>query len=108
MRGVFEQREESFEKGYVIGEEVRFKALARRNKALGLWAAQLLGYQGEAAKAYANALVQAQVEQNDDEMLVAEFGRAFARAGINLSVHRIHRKVNATMAEATASIVAGR
>jgi hypothetical protein len=107
MRGVFEQREESFEKGYVIGEEVRFKALARRNKALGLWAAQLLGYQGEAAKAHANALVQAQVGRDDDETLVVEFGRTFGRAGINLSAHRIRRKMDAAMAEAIANIVAG-
>ncbi len=80
MSGVFEQREESFEQQFVISEEVRFKARARRNKLVGLWAARLLGYEGEAAKARADALVEAQVGRGDDGALAAELrGELFAR-----------------------------
>jgi len=108
MRGVFDQREESFERGYVISEEVRFKALAKRNKALGVWAAELLGREGDAALAYASALVEAQVGREDDEALAAEFAKEFSRAGVNLSTHRIRRKIDAAMAEAVNEIMAGR
>ena len=108
MSGVFERREECFEKRFVIGEEVRFKALARRNKLVGLWAAQLLGYDGEAAKARADALVEAQLGRGDDETLAAELRGELARGGIALSTHRIRRKMDQAMAQAVEGIQAGR
>ena len=52
----FDQREDSFEKRYVHDEELRFRAEARRNKLLGLWAAEKLGKTGAEAQAYAEAL----------------------------------------------------
>jgi hypothetical protein len=107
MRGVFEQRAECFEKRFVISEEVRFKALARRNKLVGLWAAQLLGYEGEAAKARADALVEAQVGRGDDETLAAELRGELSRGGITLSTHRIRRKMDQAMAQAVEGIQAG-
>jgi hypothetical protein len=108
MGDEFERREESFEKRFALSEETRFKALARRNKLLGLWAAHLLGHQGDAAKAHADALVEAQVGQGDDAALAAELGAQFSRAGIDLSPHRIARKIDEAMAQALDSIQAGR
>ena len=55
----FDKREEGFEKKFAVDEELRFKAEARRNKLLGLWAASLLGKSGEAAAAYARDVVAA-------------------------------------------------
>ena len=49
----FDKREEGFEKQFAHDEELRFKANARRNKLLGLWAAELMGLKGEAASNYA-------------------------------------------------------
>ena len=46
-------REEGFERKFAFDEELRFKAAARRNKALGLWAAEKLGKFGAEAEAYA-------------------------------------------------------
>ena len=103
----FEQREDGFEKRYVMDEELRFKALARRNKALGLWAAELLGRSGEAAQAYANALVAAEVGRGDDDV-AATLARDFAAAGVEMSAHRIRRKMAEAMAAATTNIQAGR
>lgn len=108
MSGVFDTREESFEKRFVMTEEHRFKALARRNKLLGLWAAQLLGYEGDAAKARAAALVEAQVGRSDDAALAAELGAEFTRAGVEISDHRIRRKIDEAMAQAVAEIQAGK
>jgi hypothetical protein len=59
----FDKREEGFEKKFAIEEELKFKAEARRNKLLGLWAASLLGKSGEAAAAYASEIVDADFDQ---------------------------------------------
>ena len=53
----FDKREEGFEKKFALDEELRFKANARRNKMLGLWAAEKLGLTGPAADAYAKEVV---------------------------------------------------
>ena len=53
----FDKREEGFEKQFAVDEELRFKANARRNKMLGLWAAQKLGLSGAEADEYAKAIV---------------------------------------------------
>ena len=52
----FDKREEAFERQFVHDEGVRFKALARRNKRLGLWAAERLGRTGTEAESYAKVL----------------------------------------------------
>lgn len=108
MSGAFDQREEGFEKRFILGEEMRFKARARRNRALGLWAAEKLGLEGDAAKALAEALVAAQIGSADDEALVARLNDDFARAGIDVSAHRIRRKLDEAAAQALADIQAGR
>ncbi|MGO4872985.1 MAG: DUF1476 domain-containing protein [Roseiarcus sp.] len=108
MSSVFDTREESFEKRFAMGEELRFKARARRNKLIGLWAAQLLGHQGDAAKAHADALVEAQVGRDDDGALAGQLRSEFARAGIDISMHRVLRKFEAAMAQALEDIQAGR
>src|SRR6185369_4949600 len=62
----FDKREEGFEKKFAHDEELRFKATARRNKLLGLWAAGLLGKTGPEADAYAKEIVLADFEQAGD------------------------------------------
>ena len=107
MGDAFDQREEGFEKRFAMSEALRFKALARRNKHLGLWAAALLGQSGEAAEAYADALVARQVGREDDA-LAADLASQFAAAGVDLSALRLQRKIAETLAEALASVQAGR
>ncbi len=58
----FDKREQGFEAKFIHDEELRFKAIARRNKLLGNWAAGQLGLTGDAARAYANELVTADLE----------------------------------------------
>src|SRR6202035_1856413 len=59
----FDKREEGFEKKFALDEELKFKAEARRNKLLGLWAAAKLGIAGDAANAYAREVVAADFEE---------------------------------------------
>ena len=58
----FDKREEGFEKQFAHDEELKFKATARRDKLLGLWAAEKLGLTGPAAEAYAKEVVVADIE----------------------------------------------
>lgn len=66
----FDQRKEGFEKQFAHDEELRFKAMARRNKMLGLWAAGLLGKSGADADAYAKDVVLADFEESGDNDVV--------------------------------------
>ena len=66
----FDKREEGFEKKFAHDEELRFKATARRNKLLGLWAAEKLGKTGPDAEAYAREVVVADFQEaGDDDVL---------------------------------------
>ena len=53
----FDKREEAFEQQFAHDEELKFKATARRNKLLGLWAAEKLGLTGAEADSYALSVV---------------------------------------------------
>jgi hypothetical protein len=63
----FDDRENAFENKFAHDEELKFKAEARRNKLLGLWAAGLMGKSGDAAAAYAREVVAADFEEAGDE-----------------------------------------
>src|SRR5436853_6815199 len=65
----FDKGEEGFEKKFAHDEELRFKANARRNKMLGLWAAEKLGLSGDAANAYAKDVVMSDFEEGDHDVL---------------------------------------
>ena len=66
----FDDRENAFENKYAHDEQMKFRAMARRNKLAGLWAAGLLGKTGEAADAYAKEVVAADFEEAGDEDVV--------------------------------------
>ena len=68
MTTTFDKREEGFEKQFTHDEELRFKAMARRNKLLGLWAAGILGKSGPDAEAYAKEVVLADFESGDKDV----------------------------------------
>jgi hypothetical protein len=66
----FDERQRSFESKFAHDEDLKFKATARRNKLLGLWAAELLGKTGEDAEAYAKEVVRADFEEAGHEDVV--------------------------------------
>lgn len=66
----FEDRENAFESKFAHDAEMQFKAEARRNKLLGLWAAGLMGKEGDAADAYAKEVIKSDFEEaGDDDVL---------------------------------------
>jgi hypothetical protein len=104
----FDKREEAFENRFAVDEGLAFKALARRNKLLGLWLAQLLGRSGGEAESYAAALVASQVGGADSEGLFKTIQTALSQGGVEMSDHRIRRKMEQATVQARAEIMAGR
>lgn len=66
----FDDRENAFENKYAHDQEMQFRAEARRNKLLGLWAAELLGKTGEEANEYAREVVKSDFEEAGHEDVV--------------------------------------
>ena len=106
--GTWETREATFEKVEEIDAALRFRSLARRNKLIGLWAAEKLGIRGDAAVSYARALVDAQVGKDDDEALAAWLGHELASLDPPLSAHRIRRRIDEMTVRAAKEIFAGK
>lgn len=89
----FDERKDAFEKRFAHDEELRFKATARRNKQLGLWAAGKLGKTGDEAEAYAKSVVLADFEEAGDEDVVRKVTADLAGTGVS------DAEVRAKMAE---------
>jgi hypothetical protein len=104
----FDKREEGFEKQFAVDEELKFKATARRNKLLGLWAAEKLGLSGDEAEAYAKAVVTADFEEAGDHDVFRKVRRDFDAKGVSESDHQIRRTMDELLAKAVEAIKAGK
>ena len=107
MSDAFHDREDTFEKRFANDEALRFRAVARRNKAIALWAAEMKGLSGADAEKYADDFVGAEVGASDDDVASA-LRQDLARANVDLSDHRLRKKMAEAMVEAIASVKAGR
>jgi hypothetical protein len=107
MSDAFEDRENAFEKQFAHDEDLRFKAVARRNKALALWVAEMKKLPPADAESYAQAFVAAQVGKSDGDVAAA-LKADLAHGDVDLSDHRLRKKMDEAMADAIASIKAGR
>jgi hypothetical protein len=96
----FDKRKDAFEEKFAHDAELRFKAEARRNKLLGLWAAGLLGKTGTDAEAYAKEVVAADFEQAGEEDVFRKIRGDFDAAGVAQSDHQIRRTMDELMAKA--------
>ena len=104
----FDKREEGFEKKFAHDEELKFKAEARRNKLLGLWAAGKLGITGPAADAYAKEVVAADFEEAGDDDVLRKVHKDFEAKSVAVSDADIRGKMDELMAQAIAEIKAGK
>jgi hypothetical protein len=100
----FDKRKDAFENKFAHDAELRFKAEARRNKLVGLWAAGLLGKIGADADAYAKAVVAADFEKAGDSDVFAKIRRDFDAAGVQQSDHQIRRRMDEMMQTAMTQI----
>jgi hypothetical protein len=90
----FDDREQGFEIKFSHDQELEFRIAARRNKLLGLWAAQLLGIHGSEAENYARTLAEMETAKPADEHVVSKVLRDFIGRGIEMSEHRLRRHLD--------------
>ncbi len=95
-----DDRKDAFEKKFAHDEELKFKATARRNKLLGLWAAEKLGKTGGEAEAYAKEVVAADFEEAGDEDVFRKIRGDFDAAGVEQSDHQIRRTMDELLGQA--------
>jgi hypothetical protein len=103
----FDKREEAFEKQFALDEEQKFKAQARRNRLLGLWAAEKLGKSGEDATAYAKEVIAAEFEEAHDAAVVRKVVGDLSAKGITISEQEIRSRMDELMLQAAAQVKAG-
>jgi hypothetical protein len=103
----FDKREEGFEKKFALDEEQKFKAEARRNKLLGMWAAEKLGITGEAAGTYAKEVVAADFEEAGDGDVLRKVAKDFGAKGVAISEAQIRQKMDELMATAVMQVKSG-
>ena len=98
----FDDREHAFENKFAHDAEMQFKAEARRNKLLGLWAAELLGKSGDDAAAYAVDVVKSDFEEAGDEDV---YRKVSGDLGDKADEATIRTKMKELLAEAKAQIM---
>lgn len=104
----FDQRKDAFENKFAHDEELRFKATARRNKLLGLWAAEKLGKSGTEADAYAKAVVVADFEEAGEEDVLRKVKNDFTLGDVAVPETEIRRVMAELLIQAAEEIQAGR
>ena len=104
----FDKREEGFEKQFAHDEELRFKATARRNRMLGIWAAEKLGLSGTQADAYAKEVIMAALDNAGEGGVFQKIRRDFDDKGVAQSDHQIRRTMEELMAKVVEDVKAGR
>jgi hypothetical protein len=103
----FEDRKKGMENKFAHDEDMRFRATARRNKLLGLWAADKLGISGDAAQAYAKEVVAADFEEPGDDDVVRKVMADFKAKSVDQSEHQVRRTMEELMVTAFDQVKAG-
>lgn len=101
----FDDRENAFENLYAHDAEMQFKAEARRNKLLGLWAAEKMNLTGDAADAYAKTVVIADLEEVGDEDVYRKVSADLAAKGATVPEADLRHQMQELLAVAKAQIV---
>ncbi|MCP4184023.1 MAG: DUF1476 domain-containing protein [Hyphomicrobiales bacterium] len=103
MSGI-DDRGDAFENKFAHDEVLRFKAEARRNKLLGLWAAEKIGKNETQAAEYAKEVIRSDFEEPGDEDVFRKIRQDFDNAGVEQSDHQIRRTMEELMNEAITQI----
>ena len=104
----FDDRKDSFERKFALDEELRFKATARRNKLLGLWAAGQLGKSGADAETYAKTVVMADFQEAGDEDVLRKVRGDLEAAGKAIPDSELRRQMTELLAQAVQEVKSGR
>ena len=103
----FDDRERGFEKKFALDQEQEFKAHARRNRALGEWAAGLMGLQAPHVEEYAKAVIKSDFELPGDEDVLRKVFEDLKGSGVSISEGEVRMKMDELLAQAREQIRAG-
>ncbi|AQR62598.1 aldolase [Brevundimonas sp. LM2] len=103
----FNDREKGFESKFALDQDQEFRAMARRNKLLGLWAAEKMGLSAESSEDYAKAVVRADFEQPGEEDVFRKVAGDFKGSGLTVSEGEIRSKMDELASMARDQVRAG-
>ena len=103
----FDKRREGFESKFAHDQDLKFKATARRNKLLGLWAAEKLGLTADQADAYAKEVVKSDLEEAGEEDVFRKLRKDFDAKKVAVSDHQIRREMDELMHKAVEQVQSG-
>lgn len=104
----FEERQKGFEAKFARDDALRFKATARRNRYLALWAAGLFGLSGSDAEAYVKDVIRADFQEPGDEDVISKVMTDFKSKGVGVTDAQLRAKLHDLMGQALAEIEAGK
>ncbi len=100
----FEQREKAFETKFKLDQELRFKATARRNRLLGVWAAEKMGLNGSEVDAYAKEVVKADFEEPGDDDVLQKVLADLQGKGVEMSDRLLRKHMDELMVVAVEQV----
>ncbi len=103
----FDKRREGYESKFAHDQDLKFKATARRNKLLGLWAADKMGITGDAAAEYAKEVVKSDFEEAGDDDVFRKIRKDFDAKSVAISDHQIRREMEDLMTTAVEQVQSG-
>ncbi len=95
-----DDRKKAFEDKYARDKELQFKVGARRNKLLGLWAAEQMGLKGDAATTYAKSVIESDFEEAGDEDVFRKVMADLKAKKVDVSDHRLRKRMEELLTEA--------
>ena len=96
----FDDRKKAFESKYANDAEMQFKVMAKRNKFVGLWAAELLGKFGNDAENYAMEVIKSDMEEAGDEDVFRKVKKDFENSAINIDDSEIRNQMSLALERA--------
>ncbi len=104
----FDEREKNFERKFQQDQELAFKVKARRNKLLGVWAAECLGLSGEEALRYAREVLQSDLQRPGSDDIVGKVCADFAKHGVRHDEARVRAELERCAGDAKKQLQAGK
>ena len=104
----FDEREQGFEKRFALDQEQEFRATAKRNRALGEWAAGLMGLTAKHAAEYAKVIVKSEVDQPGEEDVLRKVFEDLKGSGVQVTEGEVRMKMAELLAQARESVREGK
>jgi hypothetical protein len=104
----FDERERAYEAHFALEEELEFKAHARRDRMLGVWAGERMGLTGTALHDYALSIIHAEVKRSGDDDVFRKVLADLAERGVECLPHELRARMDEFLRQARAEIAAGR